>query len=353
MTDNPLLSVEDLKTHFHTDAGTAYAVDGVSFDVERGETVAIVGESGSGKTVTSESITKILDMPPGKIVNGTITFDGIDLGSMSGRELQEIRGNRISHIFQNPQNGLNPVYKIGRQIGETLKIHRDDMPEGEIKRRVVNLLDRTGIPEASTRVNDYPHEFSGGMKQRALIAMALACDPELLIADEPTTALDVTIQAQILKLLKEIQTKDNMSIIFVTHDLGVVSEIADRVVVMYAGKVMERGQVKDVLQNPSHPYTKALIDCLPGRDQAMKRIEGTLPPVTNPPSGCRFYPRCEHAVEECTTGDQPSMHTVPSVHTHEASCVYYGPGYDVSELDETESHTDTQQDTRADGGHNV
>ncbi|QIB75631.1 ABC transporter ATP-binding protein [Halogeometricum borinquense] len=366
MTD-PLLSVEDLKTHFHTDDGTVYAVDGVSFDVDPGETVAIVGESGSGKTVTSESITKILDMPPGEIVEGTITFDGMDLTEMSEKQLQDIRGNRISHIFQNPQNGLNPVYKVGRQIGETLRIHRDDLPKAEIRDRVIDLLDRTGIPEASSRVDDYPHEFSGGMKQRVLIAMALACDSDLLIADEPTTALDVTIQAQILQLLEDVQAEYNMSIIFVTHDLGVVSEIADRVVVMYAGKVMEKGSVEEVIHNPAHPYTKALIECLPGRGSSMKRIDGALPSVTEPPEGCRFNSRCEHAVSDCSMGDQPQMHAVEGSQTHRASCVYYGPGYDAADLEpptensstsqserrsnsQSERRSETQRDTRADGG---
>ncbi|MEE6208665.1 ABC transporter ATP-binding protein [Salarchaeum sp. III] len=344
----PLLSVEDLKTHFHTEDGTAYAVDGVSFDVEQGETVAIVGESGSGKTVTSESITKILDMPPGEIVEGSVTFDGMDLTSMTDKELQNIRGNRISHIFQNPQNGLNPVYKVGRQIGETLRIHRDDMSKKEVRRRVIELLDETGIPEASARVDDYPHEFSGGMKQRVLIGMALACDPDLLIADEPTTALDVTIQAQILRLLEDIQEDMGMSIIFVTHDLGVVSEIADRVVVMYSGKVMETGTVEEVFQNPSHPYTNALIECLPGRGQSMNRIPGALPSVTNPPDGCRFHPRCEFATEDCRTGEQPPRHTIEG--SHDASCVYYGPEYDASDLSFDTAQNANQQDVTTDGG---
>ncbi|GGL59090.1 ABC transporter ATP-binding protein [Halocalculus aciditolerans] len=345
----PLLSVDGLKTYFHTDEGTAYAVDGVSFDVERGETVAIVGESGSGKTVTSESITKILDMPPGEIVEGSITFDGTELTTKTDKELQKIRGNRISHIFQNPQNGLNPVYKVGRQIGETLRIHRDDLSKGEVRKRVVDLLDRTGIPEASARVDDYPHEFSGGMKQRVLIAMALACDPDLLIADEPTTALDVTIQAQILRLLEDIQDEFDMSVIFVTHDLGVVSEIADRVVVMYSGKVMEAGTVEDVFRNPAHPYTKALIECLPGRGGSMNRIPGSLPAVTDPPEGCRFSPRCAYATEDCRTGGQPAMHAVHS-ETHEASCVYYGAGYDEAELDTGSADETSSRDTMADGG---
>ena len=350
MNDDPLLAVEGLKTHFHTEEGTVRAVDGVDFDVSRGETVAIVGESGSGKTVTSESVTKILDMPPGEIVEGSVTFDGIDLTSMSHEELQEIRGDRISHIFQNPQNGLNPVYKVGRQIGEVFRIHRDDMSKSEVRRKVVDLLDRTGIPEASARIDDYPHEFSGGMKQRVLIAMALAQDPDLLIADEPTTALDVTIQAQILTLLEDLQEEFGMSVIFVTHDLGVVSEIADRVVVMYAGKVMERGDVESVFENPSHPYTKALIECLPGRGSSMRRIDGSLPDPTDPPEGCRFNPRCEYATEGCSAGDQPPMYPVDGSEDHTASCVYYGPAHDVAEAEGLGPSSGGVGETRADGG---
>ncbi|SEW16799.1 ABC transporter ATP-binding protein [Halobacterium jilantaiense] len=346
---DPLLSVEDLKTHFHTEAGTAYAVDGVSFDVDRGETVAIVGESGSGKTVTSESITSILDMPPGEIVDGTIEFDGMDLRTLSDTELQDIRGNRISHIFQNPQNGLNPVYKVGRQIGETIRIHQSDLSDEEVRRRVIDLLDKTGIPEASARIDDYPHEFSGGMKQRVLIAMALACDPDLLIADEPTTALDVTIQGQILRLLEDLQVEHDMGVIFVTHDLGVVSEIADRVVVMYAGKVMETGSVEDIFRNPAHPYTRALIDCVPGHGGSVERIPGSLPDVTNPPDGCRFYPRCEHATMDCRSGMQPELHSVDN-ESHKASCVYYGPGYEDREFDDTTADETDRGDTLADGG---
>ena len=348
MSTEPLLTVEGLKTHFHTEDGTVRAVDGVDFDVRRGETVAIVGESGSGKTVTSESVTKIIDIPPGEIVEGSVTFDGMELSSMSSQELQSIRGERISHIFQNPQNGLNPVYTVGRQIAEVLKIHKDGMSKQERRRKVVDLLDRTGIPEASARIDDYPHEFSGGMKQRVLIAMALARDPDLLIADEPTTALDVTIQAQILKLLEELQDDFNMSIIFVTHDLGVVSEIADRVVVMYSGKVMERGELESVFQNPSHPYTQALIECLPGRGESMRRIEGSLPDPTDPPEGCRFSPRCEYATDGCKAGDQPPMYPVDGDEAHTASCVYYGPEHDAGVIEDL--GVGDQQSTRADGG---
>jgi peptide/nickel transport system ATP-binding protein len=347
-----LLSVNDLKTYFHTDEGTVRAVDGITFDVERGETVCIVGESGSGKTVTSESITRILQIPPGEIAGGTVTFDGMELTEMSEKELEEIRGMRISHIFQNPQGGLNPVYRVGRQIGETIRIHEGDVSKEEVRNRVVDLLDRVGIPEAANRVDDYPHEFSGGMKQRVMIAMALACQPDLLIADEPTTALDVTIQAQILDLLQDLQDEFDMGIIFVTHDLGVVAEIADRVVVMYAGKVMETGDVFDIFENPAHPYTHALLQCLPGRGEEAMAIGGSLPDPTNPPDGCRFNPRCDHATEDCEVGAQPDLYQVGDDPEHTVSCVYYGPGYDAEELQRQReaAGVDSGEEVRADGG---
>jgi peptide/nickel transport system ATP-binding protein len=329
---DPLLDVENLTTHFHTDEGTVRAVDGVSFAVDRGETLCIVGESGSGKSVTAESITNIIPTPPGEIVEGSIRFDGRELTDLTDDQLREIRGARISHVFQNPQGGLNPVYRVGKQIAETLRLHRD-VSRSAARGRAVELLDRVGIPEARTRVDDYPHEFSGGMKQRIMVAMALACQPDLLIADEPTTALDVTIQAQILDLLADLQEEFDMSVVFVTHDLGVVAEIADSVVVMYAGKVMERGDVYQIFEAPAHPYTRALLSCLPGRAGGMQAIEGELPDPTNPPDGCRFYPRCPHAVADCKQGDQPPLHEA-GVREHVASCVYYGAGRDPAELED-------------------
>jgi peptide/nickel transport system ATP-binding protein len=351
MSSEPLLTVQGLKTYFDTDDGAVRAVDGVSFDVNRGETVALVGESGSGKTVTSESITKILQMPPGRIAGGSVQFDGRDLTSMSDDELREFRGNRISHIFQNPQNGLNPVYTVGRQISEAIRIHHEDVSKKEAREEAIDLLDRTGIPEASARIDDYPHEFSGGMKQRVLIAMALANNPDLLIADEPTTALDVTIQAQILRLLNDLQEEFDMSVIFITHDLAVVSQIADRVVVMYSGKVMETGTIEEVFDDPSHPYTHALMNCLPGRSGEMRRIEGRIPDPTDPPDGCRFHPRCPHAVAECKEGEQPPMHDVEGGRTHQASCVYHGPGFDAAELESREEgELADESDVWADGG---
>lgn len=348
MSNKPLLSVTNLQTSFHTGEGTVQAVDGISFDVHRGETVCIVGESGSGKTVTSESITKILQMPPGEIVDGTVIFDGMNLTEMPHEKLEDIRGNRISHIFQNPQAGLIPVYEVGKQVGEAIRLHNDDISKSEVRDQVIELFDRVGIPEAATRIDDYPHEFSGGMKQRVLIAIALACNPDLLIADEPTTALDVTIQAQILELLDNLQKEFDMSVIFVTHDLGVVAEIADRVIVMYAGKVMETGDVFEIFENPSHPYTHALLECLPGRGETTEAIGGSLPDSINPPNGCRFNPRCPHATEDCQVGSQPDMYTVDSDDSHRASCVYYGPEYDSKELD-NQRRSRSNQEQRADG----
>ena len=341
MNAEPLLSIRNLHTHFHTDEGTVRAVDGVSFDVHRGETVCIVGESGSGKSVTSETITRLIPIPPGEIVEGEVVFDGQDVTSMNDDELRRIRGGRIGHVFQNPQGALNPVYTVGFQIRESLQTHTD-LSKQERRERAIELLNSVGIPEAGTRVDDYPHEFSGGMKQRVVIAMALACEPDLLIADEPTTALDVTIEAQILDLLRDIQEEYEMGIIFVTHDLGVVAEIADTVVVMYAGKVMEVGDVFDVFENPSHPYTKALLDCLPGRKEAITPIGGSLPSALDPPDGCRFNPRCPYAIDDCTVGAQPDFERAGSA-DHLVSCVFFRDGYDESVVRD-ELHTNAGSD---------
>ena len=322
----PLLSVEDLQTQFDTEDGTVRAVDGVSFDVKPGETVCLVGESGSGKTVACESITKLIPQPPGDITGGAVNFDGEDLTELSGKALRQYRGGRIGHVFQNPQGALDPVYTVGDQLIEAIRLHRD-VSKSAARERAVELLDRVGIGDVSERIDDYPHQFSGGMKQRVVIAMALACDPDLLIADEPTTALDVTIQAQVLRLLDELQEERGMAMLFVTHDLGVVAEIADRVVVMYAGKVMETGDVYQVFEDPSHPYTRALLDCLPGRGRALETIGGTLPDPTDPPDGCRFHPRCPHAVAECETGDQPDFQDVGG--EHGVSCVLHDETHDL------------------------
>ena len=325
----PLLSVRNLTTEFETEDGRLRAVDSIDFDVHRGETLCIVGESGSGKTVASESITRIINMPPGHI-EGEVRFDGRDINELSDKELRELRGSRIAHVFQNPQDALNHCYTVGWQIVETIQLH-DDVSKAEAREHAVELLDRVGIPEATARIDDYPHEFSGGMKQRVMIAMALATQPDLLIADEPTTALDVTIQAQILDLLGELQEEFGMSILFITHDLGVVAEIADRVLVMYAGKVMEEGDVYDVFENPAHPYTQALLECLPGRGAHTKGIPGSLPDPTNPPDGCRFAGRCPHAIDDCHRGDQPPLVPTDS-QEHRASCIFYQEEYDESEI---------------------
>lgn len=321
-----LLEVDDLHTFFETDQGTVQAVDGISFSVEPGETVAIVGESGSGKTVTSETITRLFKSPPGYIADGAVRYKGDDVTEMSNEELRKLRGGEISHIFQNPQGALNPVYTIGWQIREAIMLHQD-ISKDEANERAVELLTRVGIPEASSRLDDYPHEFSGGQKQRVMIAIALSCEPDLLIADEPTTALDVTIQAQILKLLKELQDEREMSVLFITHDLGVVAEVADRVVVMYSGKIMETGPVEEIFATPAHPYTQALLECLPGKGK-LGGIPGTLPDPIDPPEGCRFADRCPHAIEECHSGEQPPLYQVEDDPDHVASCVYFGPGYD-------------------------
>ncbi|WP_338738809.1 ABC transporter ATP-binding protein [Haloplanus salilacus] len=347
---DPLLSIRDLRTVFHTNEGLVRAVDGVSFDVDRGETVCIVGESGSGKTVTGESITRLIRSPPGEIADGEVVFDEDDLTTLSDDALRDLRGGRIAHVFQNPQGALNPVYTVGWQIVEAIQLH-EDVDQESARSRAVDLLDRVGIPEATRRFDDYPHEFSGGMKQRIALAMSLATDPDLLIADEPTTALDVTIQNQILTLLDDLQTEFDMSILLITHDLGVVAEVADRVVVMYAGKVMERGDVFDVFERPSHPYTRALLDCLPGRGEGTGSIGGQLPSPTDPPDGCRFHPRCPHAIDACREGDQPPATPVDGDPDHVVSCVHYEPGGDPSVVREGDGGSVPADDTAADGGH--
>ncbi|WP_458188855.1 ABC transporter ATP-binding protein [Haladaptatus sp. NG-WS-4] len=324
MTDT-LLSVSGLRTTFDTPQGVVTAVDGIDFDVHWGETVCLVGESGSGKTVACESITRLVPDPPGTIEDGQIVFDGRDLLECSPAELREIRGNRIAYVFQNPQGALDPVYTVGRQVAESIQFHQD-VSDGVARQQAVDLLDRVGIPKAEVRADDYPHEFSGGMRQRVVIAMALAGEPDLLIADEPTTALDVTIEAQILDLLADLQAERDMAILFVTHDLGVVAEIADRVVVLYAGKVMERSGVDELFDQPAHPYTQALLDCLPGRGGGLRPIGGSMADPVSPPTGCRFHPRCPHAVDDCARDGQPPLQGVGG--NQQASCLFHRPDYD-------------------------
>ena len=300
--DEPLLSIKNLKTYFFTDAGTVKAVDDVSLSVPHGRTVAVVGESGSGKSVMASSIMQLIPQPPGKIVSGEILFNSEDLLKKSEGEMRSIRGDRISMIFQEPMTSLNPVFKIGEQITEAIVLHQK-VSEKEAVTRATELLRLVGIPKPQERMQDYPHQLSGGMRQRVMIAMALACNPELLIADEPTTALDVTIQAQILDLMQRLQDELNMAILLITHDLGVVAEMADDVVVMYAGQVVEYSDVNTVFGYPLHPYTQGLMKSIPRVDIKQDKlyvIEGIVPNPTCFSEGCRFAPRCPQATEACT-----------------------------------------------------
>jgi peptide/nickel transport system ATP-binding protein len=299
--DGVLLDIVGLQTYFRTDEGLARSVDGVSFSVERGRTLAVVGESGSGKTVTALSVLRLLPIPPAEIVGGKILFEGRDLLVLSPDEMADVRGGEIAMIFQEPATSLNPVFTVGDQIAEAIRLHRD-VPPSELRGEAIEALKAVRMSEPERRVDQYPHELSGGMKQRAMIAMALACRPKLLIADEPTTALDVTIQARILELLRENQAERDMAILLITHDLGVVAEMADDVVVMYAGKVVERGPIEPLFERPLHPYTRGLFESLVRTDRRRKRlatIEGNVPAPTNFPDGCRFRDRCPMAVEKC------------------------------------------------------
>ena len=296
-----LLEVKDLKTYFYTDAGVGKAVDGVSFSLEKGKVLGIVGESGCGKSVTSLSIMRLVDPTTGRYEGGQILFNGQDLLKLPEKEMQKIRGNRISMIFQEPMTSLNPVFTIGYQIEESLMLHKG-MNAKQARERAIELLELVGIPEAGKRVDEYPHQLSGGMRQRVMIAMALAGDPELLIADEPTTALDVAIQAQILDLLRSLQKKLDMSIIIITHDLGVIAEMADEVVVMYAGDIVEKAKTKELFDDPKHPYTIGLMDSIPDVEEDLDRLrtlDGLVPSLYDMPEGCRFAPRCKFACPEC------------------------------------------------------
>jgi oligopeptide/dipeptide ABC transporter ATP-binding protein len=304
-----LLDVKNLKTYFYTDEGVVKSVDGVTFHIQKGETLAVVGESGSGKSVTSLSIMRLIATPPGKIVEGEITFKGKDgqardITKLSEPEMRKIRGNDISMIFQEPMTSLNPVYTVGDQIAEAVSLHQNKNRK-EAMEVAVTMLELVGIPEPRRRVTNYPHQMSGGMRQRVMIAMALSCNPALLIADEPTTALDVTIQAQILDLMRKLQREIGMSILFITHNLGVVAEMADRVVVMYGGRVVEEGNVVEIFKRPKHPYTIGLLNSIPSVDYSSgesKRLEAIPGNVPNPlylPSGCAFHPRCKYVQDAC------------------------------------------------------
>ncbi len=299
----PLLKVESLKTYFFTDRGVARAVDNVSFEIFRGRTLAIVGESGCGKSVTALSVMRLIPEPPGRIVQGEIIFEGTDILKLSQREMRKIRGNKISMIFQEPMTSLNPVFRVGEQISEVLELHRN-MDKNQAKDKAIELLKQVGIPSAKSRINDYPHQMSGGMRQRVMIAMALACDPRLIIADEPTTALDVTIQAQILELMDNLRKSTGAAIMLITHDLGVVAETAEDVVVMYAGRIVEKAHVKELFNNPLHPYTRGLMRSIPGMsnedDKArLEAIPGVVPSLLALPKGCKFNDRCKHAFDRC------------------------------------------------------
>jgi oligopeptide transport system ATP-binding protein len=297
-----LLQVRDLHTHFFTDEGVVRAVDGVSYDIEEGETLGLVGESGCGKTVSALSILRLIPSPPGKIVGGEIMFEGRDLLKVDEEEIRHIRGNRIAMVFQEPMTSLNPVLTIGRQLTEALELHLK-MDRHASSKRAVELLEMVGIPEAASRLNDYPHQFSGGMRQRVMIAMALSCNPILLIADEPTTALDVTIQAQLVAIMKRLRSEMSMAIIWITHDLGLLAGLADRMLVMYAGHVVEEAQADEIFGNPRHPYTQGLLDSVPRLDgrqpQKLRSIPGQPPDLASLGKECPFQPRCSRALPVC------------------------------------------------------
>lgn len=322
-TEN-LLVVDDLKTYFHTSEATYKSVDGVSFSIKEGQTLGVVGESGCGKSVTSLSILRLVAQPPGRIEGGKIFYRGKNLLDLSEKEMRKIRGNQISMIFQEPMTSLNPVFTVGDQIGEVFRVHKK-MSAREATQEAVRMLELVKIPNASQRVKEYPHQMSGGMRQRVMIAMALACNPALLIADEPTTALDVTVQAQILNLMEELQEKFGSSIMMITHDLGVIAEISDYVAVMYAGQVVEYSDVKSLFDNPGHPYTLGLLKSIPRIDEIKQQkklysIEGNVPDPSQHPAGCRFHTRCPFATVECTKAVPPLYEVEPG---HTVRCIHW------------------------------
>jgi oligopeptide/dipeptide ABC transporter ATP-binding protein len=315
-----LLEIADLQTHFFTPAGVVRAVDGVSYDLRHGETLGVVGESGCGKSVTALSILRLVSAPPGRIVGGAIRFEGTNLLDLTEAEMEAVRGNDISMIFQEPMTSLNPLLTVGRQIGEAIVLHQG-LSRRDAMDKSIEMLRRVHIPEAETRVHAYPHQLSGGMRQRVMIAMALSCNPKVLIADEPTTALDVTIQAQILDLMRELQDTLGTAIILITHDMGVVAETADRVVVMYAGRKVEEAAVDDLFERPGHPYTQGLLGSIPHVDAAARNaarrarlteIRGMVPSLFNLPQGCSFAPRCRFATDECRAAYPPLLQHRPA-----------------------------------------
>ncbi|MGI5285940.1 ABC transporter ATP-binding protein [Nonomuraea polychroma] len=320
--DQPLLAVDNLHVEFRTRAGLVRAVNGVSYTVNPGETLAVLGESGSGKSVTAQAIMGILDMPPAHIPMGEIRFRGTDLLKLSEEARTQVRGQRIAMVFQDALSALNPVFTVGWQISEMFRVHRG-MSKSDAMKKAVELMDRVRIPAARQRVNDYPHQFSGGMRQRIMIAMSIALDPEVLIADEPTTALDVTVQAQIMELLAELQRESQMGLILITHDLGVVADVADKIAVMYAGRIVERAPVHDIYRTPAHPYTKGLLESIPRVDlkgQDLYAIKGLPPNLLELPTGCAFHPRCPYRQDNCVT-DSPPLYQISG--SRGSACHYW------------------------------
>ncbi|MGL1891913.1 MAG: ABC transporter ATP-binding protein [Spirochaetaceae bacterium] len=309
-----ILEVKNLQTYFNTDAGVVKAVDGVNFDLNKGEVLGIVGESGSGKSVTSLSIMNLIPTPPGKIAGGEILFNGKNLLEMSDRDLRAVRGDKISMIFQDPMTSLNPFLRISTQLMETIELHQG-LNRSDAKKKAIEMLQLVGIPDPSKKVDNYPHQFSGGMRQRVMIAMALSCNPEVLIADEPTTALDVTIQAQILDLIKDLSKRLNTAVIMITHDLGVVAGMCDKVCVMYAGKLVEKSSAMELFNDPKHPYTEGLIKSVPRLDKASHQklysIEGQPPNVIDLPECCPFHPRCDKVLDKCSSCYPPEIELGP------------------------------------------
>ncbi|MDR6323512.1 ABC transporter ATP-binding protein [Actinoplanes couchii] len=319
----PLLQINDLHVEFHTRDGVAKAVNGASFWLNPGETLAILGESGCGKSVTAQAIMGILETPPAHITQGEVRYRGVDLLKLPEAQRRKVRANRIAMIFQDALSALNPVYSVGFQLAELFRVHRG-MSRGDARKRAVELLDQVRIPGAKSRVHDYPHQFSGGMRQRVMIAMALALDPEVLIADEPTTALDVTVQAQIMGLLAELRRERNMGLVLITHDMGVVADVADRISVMYAGRVVEEAPVYDIYARPGHPYTRALLESIPRLDlkgQQLSVIQGLPPALTDIPAGCAFHPRCRYAKDPCRQDPAPPAYSIAPHRT--ARCHFF------------------------------
>jgi oligopeptide/dipeptide ABC transporter ATP-binding protein len=325
-----LLEVKNLRTTFFTADGPVHAVDNVSFNVRKGEALALVGESGCGKSVTAMSIMRLV-APPGKITTGQVRFKGRNLAELSERDMRHVRGNDIAMVFQEPMTSLNPVFKIGAQVAEAIRIHRK-VSRKEARKRAGEMLELVAIPDPIKRLDDYPHQLSGGMRQRVMIAMALSCDPELLIADEPTTALDVTIQAQIMELLASLQKRLGLAILLITHDLGIVAEFCERVIVMYTGRIVEESPVRELFANPAHPYTRGLLKSLPsvaGVETRLPTIQGMVPPISNLPPGCKFNPRCPDVMPICL-GNEPARIIVGP--GHDARCYLHGDEADPERL---------------------